>query len=188
MNDEPNFGLSADRIRQLLECKPSVGTTRQKPSPKVLVPSSKAVKQKPAIKDIVANIGLTREQVQALLPKVTIASEPAKPEPVKERKPQRHSYAYQRAHDPRFAGMTDKQIKAYRQKLYNEKHREKLKAYHKEWTKANRDKVLEAAKRYYQKNKDRINARLRQWYKKNPDKVRAIKRRYLILRKFRDLA
>jgi len=48
--------------------------------------------------------------------------------------------------------------------------------------------VLEAAKRYYQKNKDRINARLRQWYKKNPDKVRAIKRRYLILRKFRDLA
>ena len=25
MNDEPNFGLSADRIRQLLECKPAEG-------------------------------------------------------------------------------------------------------------------------------------------------------------------
>jgi hypothetical protein len=25
MSDEPNFGLSADRIRQLLECKPAVG-------------------------------------------------------------------------------------------------------------------------------------------------------------------
>ena len=25
MSDEPNFGLSADRIRQLLECKPAEG-------------------------------------------------------------------------------------------------------------------------------------------------------------------
>jgi hypothetical protein len=190
MSDEPNFGLSADRIRQLLECKPSVGTLPKKQATKMLMPmpKPKAVKQKPAIKDIVAHVGLTREQVQALLPKVTIASEPAKPEAVKEPKLNKQSYAYQRAYDPRLAGMTDRQIKAYKQKLYNEKHRAEIKAYQKKWMKANREKMREAAKRYYQKNKTRINATSRIWAKNNRDKVNAIKRRYYILRKFRDLA
>jgi hypothetical protein len=190
MNDEPNFGLSADRIRQLLECKPEVGTLPRKQAVKVFVPVSKpkAVKQKPAIKDVVAHVGLTREQVQALLSKVIIVPEPAKPKPIKEFKLNKQSYAYQRANDPRLAGMTDKQIKAYKQKLYNEKHRKELKAYYKKWKKTNREKMREASRRYYQKNKARINAMSKIWHKNNRDKVNAIKRRYYILRKFRDLA
>ena len=55
MSDEPNFGLSADRIRQLLECKPAEGykmprwedkvkATKPAPNPKAEKP--KVVKPK----------------------------------------------------------------------------------------------------------------------------------------------
>jgi hypothetical protein len=187
MSDDINFGLSPDRIRQLLECKPTEGLTPAKPVPKAIARTPKAKTPKPAFSELVAKIGLSRERVQALLPKVVLVT-PPKPKKVKEPKVDKRSYDYQRANDPRLAGMTDKQIKAYRQKLYNEKHREKLKAYHKEWTKANREKMREAAQKYYQKNKDRLNAKTRLWNKNNPEKRNAIKRRYRILRKFRDLA
>jgi hypothetical protein len=56
MNDEPNFGLSADRIRQLLECKPAEGykmprwedkVKATKPAPKPKSEKPKAVNAKP---------------------------------------------------------------------------------------------------------------------------------------------
>ena len=55
MSDEPNFGLSADRIRQLLECKPAEGykmprwedkVKATKPTPKPKAKKPKLVKAK----------------------------------------------------------------------------------------------------------------------------------------------
>jgi hypothetical protein len=187
MSDDVNFGLSPDRIRQLLECKPTEGLTPAKPVPKSIARTPKVKTPKPAFSELVAKIGLSRERVQALLPKVVLVT-PRKPKKVKEPKVDKRSYDYQRANDPRLAGMTDDEIRRYKVKQYQLKHRKKQKAYHKKWRKANPEKFRATALKYYQKNKERINARLRLWNKNNPEKCRAIKRRYRILRKFRDLA
>jgi len=187
MSDDVNFGLSPDRIRQLLECKPTEGLTPAKPVPKAIARTPKAKTPKPAFSELVAKIGLSRERVQALLPKVVLVT-PPKPKKVKEPKVDKRSYDYQRANDPRFAGMTDDEIKRFKVKQYQLKHRKKQQAYHKKWRKANLDKFRATALKYYQKNKERINARLRLWNKNNPEKCRLYKRRYRILRKFRDLA
>ena len=187
MSDDVNFGLSPDRIRQLLECKPTEGLTPAKHVPKAIARTPKAKTPKPAFSELVAKIGLSRERVQALLPKVVLVT-PPKPKKVKEPKVDKRSYDYQRANDPRLAGMTDDEIKRFKVKQYQLKHRKKLQAYHKKWCKLNRDKMRAKALKYYQKNKDRLNAKMRLWNKNNPEKCRAIKRRYRILRKFRDLA
>jgi hypothetical protein len=187
MSDDVNFGLCPDRIRQLLECKPTVGLTPAKPVPKVIVRVPKAKTAKPAFSELVAKIGLSRERVQALLPKVVLVTAP-KSKKVKEPKVDKRSYVYQRANNPRLAGMTDDEIRRYKVKLYQLKHHKKQRAYHNKWRKTNRDKMRATALKYYYKNKDRLNAKMRLWNKNNPEKCRANKRRYRILRKFRDLA
>ena len=186
------FGLSPERMKQLLECKAEVGLTPAKPpqAPARKPKAVKVVKVSVSPDVILAKVGLDRERVQSFMAKVEAPKPEAKPKAkaVKVRKVRTQSYDYQRANDPRLAGMTDDEIRRSKMKLYQQKHRKKFAAYHKAWRKANRDKMRATALRYYRKNKERLQAKMRLWQKNNPEKAKAIARRYRILRKFRDLA
>jgi len=184
------FGLSPERMKQLLECKAEVGLTPAKP-PQAPARKPKAVKAvKVAISPdvILAKVGLDRKRVQSFMAKVEAPKPEAKPKAVKVRKVRTQSYDYQRANDPRLAGMTDDEIRRFKVKLYQQKHRKKFAAYHKAWREANRDKMRATALRYYRKNKERLQSKMRLWQKNNPEKAKAIARRYRLLRKLRDLA
>ena len=96
--------------------------------------------------------------------------------------------------------MTDKEIVAYKRRLYREANPEKMKAYVADWQKANPDKCREASRRYYAKHKakciarakawqaanpDRMLGYIKKWKAANPEKIAAIKRRYYLKRKAR---
>lgn len=57
--------------------------------------------------------------------------------------------------------------------------RENRKAYMKQWTLKNKDRLSSQQKNYYQKHKERIKLRVRQWAKRNRDKCNASNRKWI---------
>ena len=96
--------------------------------------------------------------------------------------------------------MTDKEIKAYKMRLYREANPEKIKAYTAQWQKDNVEKRRKYARNYYAKNKaklalkvrtwqkanrERVLVSVKKWQKANPEKFKANKRAYYLRRKAR---
>ena len=74
--------------------------------------------------------------------------------------------------------MTDKEIKAYKVRLYREANPEKAKAYLAKWQKDNAEKCRKYCRDYYAKNKAKMTAKVRAWQKANPDRVLAAVRKW----------
>ena len=69
--------------------------------------------------------------------------------------------------------MTDKEIAAYKRRLYREANPDKAKAYLAKWQKDNVERIKKATRAYYQKNKAKMYLKVRAWQKANPDRVLA---------------
>ena len=72
---------------------------------------------------------------------------------------------------------TNKDIKAYH-KAYREANKEKIAAYHKAYREANKDKFSARNKAYYEANKEKVAVRYKAYYEANKEKVAASQKAY----------
>ena len=77
--------------------------------------------------------------------------------------------------------MTDKEIAAYKRRLYYAANKEKVRATTEAWAARN----PEWRKQYYLRNKERIMATAKAWQAANPEKFKAIQRKAYLKRKAR---